>query len=223
MCLCPALLAHRCGRHPPRHLCCAQVHVLEHAWPILPAADTSRQQQPPEERGLLHVAQRHPRTAALLLSTPGFLDADVVGRLLRKASALLLLLLVWLRRHCAGSVASMQRVHAGMGHTGATACLQTSLYWKSMTSCAGLCLLRLQPAQLPVRAPTTNLGNTAARPFHRPFIQSCHRTVTAQRLQTATTDMHSLVCSAALLSPLVVISSPSSRAQLEMSCGYWLP
>ena len=61
-----------------------QVHVLEHAWPGLVALGASG---PLVKTGLLHLAQQHARTAALLLTTPGVLDEDAIHLLLRKASA----------------------------------------------------------------------------------------------------------------------------------------
>ena len=59
------------------------MHVLEQVWPGLgcPGAST-----PAENTGLLHIAQRHARTAALLLTAPGVLDGETISRLLRKAS-----------------------------------------------------------------------------------------------------------------------------------------
>lgn len=63
---------------------CVQAHVLEQVWPGLggPGAST-----PAEKTGLLHIAQQHARTAALLLTAPGLLDGEAIDRLLRKASA----------------------------------------------------------------------------------------------------------------------------------------
>lgn len=67
-----------------------QAHVLEHEWIRLGAPGTSTVQQE-EHTGLLRIAQRHFRTAVLLLTSPSVLDEAAIDLLLRKASAVLLL------------------------------------------------------------------------------------------------------------------------------------
>lgn len=69
------------------------------------------QQQQEEHTGLLRIAQRHFRTAVLLLTTPSVLDEAAIDLLLRKASAALLLA----RRCCLlGATACKALLHSSM-------------------------------------------------------------------------------------------------------------